>query len=146
MAVCISNVLGDIYDATTVNNSIVDFWKYGMQDKFDKMAGSDQKAELELPGTNIVIRQTPFVTTTPNYKGSGSTAYRSYVFGIYATISGRLEVPGETDLDEEDWRPIYCRVVSDAPPSSFDPTATIGGWCSYKFEDLQDEDRGLLAA
>jgi len=80
------NVLGDIYNATTVNNSIVDFWKYGMQDKFDKMAGSDQKAEIELPGTNIVIRQTPFVTTTSNYKSTGNTAYRSYVFGNYAMI------------------------------------------------------------
>src|SRR5271156_6718194 len=121
------NVLGDIYNATTVNNSIVDFWKYGMQDKFDKMAGSDQKAEIELPGTNIVIRQTPFVTTTSNYKTSGSTAYRSYVFGNYAMIGVWLEVPGDTDLAEGDWRTIDCRVVTDAPPSSFDPTATIGG-------------------
>jgi len=128
-----SNVLGDIYNATTVNNSIVDFWKYGMQDKFDKMAGSDQKAEIELPGTNIVIRQTPFVTTTSNYKGSGSTAYRSYVFGNYAMIGVWLEVPGDTDLDEGDWRTIDCRVVTDAPASSYDPTATIGAWCSYRF-------------
>jgi len=127
------NVLGDIYNATTVNNSIVDFWKYGMQDKFDRMAGSDQKAEIELPGTNVVIRQTPFVTTTGNYKGTGSTAYRSYVFGNYAMIGVWLEVPGDTDLDEGDWRTIDCRVVTDAPASSFDPTATIGAWCSYRF-------------
>ena len=53
---------------------------------YDKFAGSDQKAELELPGTNVVIRQTPFVTTTANYQGSGKTAYRSYVFGNYAMI------------------------------------------------------------
>lgn len=26
-----------------------------------------------------------------------------------------------------------CRVVTDAPASSFDPTATIGGWASYRF-------------
>ena len=127
------NVLGDIFNATTVNNSIVDFWKYGAQEKFDKMAGSDQKAELELPGTNIVIRQTPFVTTTSNYKSSGSTAYRSYVFGNYAMIGVWLEVPGDTDLDEGDWRTIDCRVVTDAPASSFDPTATIGAWASYRF-------------
>jgi hypothetical protein len=58
-----------------------------MQDKFDKMAGSDQKAEIELPGTNVVIRQTPFVTTTANYQSAGlGTAYRSYVFGNYAMI------------------------------------------------------------
>lgn len=127
------NVLGDIFNATTVNNSIVDLWKYANMDKFDKMAGSDQQTEIELPGTNIVLRQTPFVTTTANYAGSGSIAYRTYVFGNYALIGVWLEVPGDTDLGDGDWRTIDCKVVSDAPPTSFDPTATIGGWSSYKF-------------
>ena len=127
------NVIGDIYNATTVNNSIVDLWKYANMEKFDKMAGADQTMEIELPGTNIVFRQTPFVTKTSNYLGSGKIAYRTYVFGNYALIGVWLEVPGDTDLDEGDWRTIECRVVTDAPPSSFDPTATIGGWCSYKF-------------
>jgi hypothetical protein len=132
-----SNVLGDIYNATTVNNSLADLYKYANMDKFEKIAGSDQKAEIELPGTNIVIRQTPFVTTTPNYQGTGKVAYRNYVFGAYGLIGVWLEMPGDTDLDDGDWRTIDCRVVSDAPPSSFDPTATIGGWCSTY---------GLLAA
>jgi len=119
------NVLGDIFNATTVNNSIVDLWKYANMEKFDKMAGADQTMEIELPGTNIVFRQTPFVTKTSNYSGSGKIAYRTYVFGNYALIGVWLEVPGDTDLDEGDWRTIECRVVTDAPPSSFDPTATI---------------------
>lgn len=127
------NVLGDIFNATTVNNSIVDLWKYSNMEKFDKMAGADQTMEIELPGTNIVLRQTPFVTKTSNYAGSGKIAYRTYVFGNYALIGVWLEVPGDTDLDDGDWRTIECRVVTDAPPSSFDPTATIGGWSSYKF-------------
>lgn len=127
------NVLGDIYNATTVNNSIVDLWKYANMEKFDKMGGADQTMEIELPGTNIVFRQTPFVTKTSNYQASGKIAYRTYVFGNYALIGVWLEVPGDTDLDEGDWRTIECRVVTDAPPSSFDPTATIGGWASYKF-------------
>jgi len=122
------NVLGDIYNATTVNDSIVDLWKFQHIEKFDEIAGSDQKMEIVLPGTNIVLRQTPFVTTTSNYSGSGKTAYRTYIFGNYAMIGVWLEVPGDTDLDEGDWRTIECRVVSDAPPSSFDPTATIGGF------------------
>lgn len=125
------NVLGDIYNATTVNNSIVDLMKFANLEKFDKMAGSDQKAEIELPGTNIVIRQTPFVTTTAAYQGGTATAYRSYVFGNYAMIGVWLQVPGDTDLDEGDWRTIDCRVVTDAPASSFDPTATIGAWCAF---------------
>lgn len=121
------NVLGDIFNATTVNNSIVDLWKLGNMDKFDKIAGSKQTDEIELPGTNIVFRQTPFVTTTANYQGGGKIAYRTYVFGNYALIGVWLQVPGDTDLDEGDWRTIDCKVVTDAPPSSFDPTATIGG-------------------
>ena len=135
------NVLGDIYNATTVNNSIVDLWKYAHMDKFDEMAGSDQTKEIELPGTNMVFRQTPFVTQTTNYQGSGNIAFRTYVFGNYALIGVWLEVPGDTDLDEGDWRTIDCKVVTDAPPSSYDPTATIGGWCAYKFHRL-----GALAA
>jgi hypothetical protein len=121
------NVLGDIYNATTVNNSIVDLWKRteGGMKKFDEIAGSDQQKEIELPGTNIIFRQTPFVTKTSNYKSSGKTAYRTYVFGNYAMIGVWLQVPGDTDLDEGDWRTIDCRVITDAPPSSFDPTATI---------------------
>jgi len=130
------NVLGDIYNATTVNNSIVDLWKFANMDKFDKIAGSDQKLDIELPGTNIVLRQTPFVTTTANYAGSGSIAYRTYVFGNYALIGVWLEVPGDTDLGDGDWRTIDCKVVTDAPPSSFDPTATIGGWASSTNTEL----------
>jgi hypothetical protein len=133
MGVISPNVLGDIYNATTVNNSIVDLWKYANMDKFDKMAGADQKMDIELPGTNLVFRQTPFVTTTANYQGSGKIAYRTYVFGQYALIGVWLEVPGDTDLGDGDWRTIDCKVVDNAPASSFDPTGTIGGWCSYKF-------------
>lgn len=128
------NVLGDIYNSTTVNNSIVDFWKQSPNaEKFDEMASSDQTKEIILPGTNIVFKQTPFVTKTSNYQSSGKTAYRTYIFGNYAMIGVWLAVPGDVDLDDGDWRTIDCKVITDAPMSSFDPTATIGGWCSYKF-------------
>ena len=122
-----SNVLGDIYNATTVNNSIADLWKYENMEKFDAMAGSDQNKVIVLPGTNIGFMQTPFVTTTANYQGSGKIGYRTYVFGNYAMIGVWLQVPGDTDLDEGDWKTIDCRVVTDAPASSFDPVSTIGG-------------------
>jgi hypothetical protein len=127
------NVLGDIYNATTVNDSIVDLLKFAQIEKFDKIAGSDQTQDIELPGTNIILRQTPFVTTTANFQSTGKTAYRTYVFGNYALIGVWLEVPGDTDLDEGDWRTVQCYVVTDAPQSAFDPTGTIGGWASYKF-------------
>ena len=127
------NVLGDIYNATTVNNSIVDLWKFANMEKFGKMAGADQTMEIELPGTNIVFRQTPFVARRLTTLAA-ERSLRTYVFGnATPMIDVWLEVPGDTDLDEGDWRTIECRVVTDAPPSSFDPTATIGGWASYKF-------------
>lgn len=100
------NVLGDIFNATTVNNSIVDLWKLGNIEKFDKMAGSDQMQDIVLPGTNIMFHQTPFVTKTTNYQSSGKTAYRTYVFGNYAMIGVWLGVPGDTELGEGDWRTI----------------------------------------
>jgi hypothetical protein len=127
------NVLGDIFNATTVNNSIVDLWKLGNIEKFDKMAGSDQMQDIELPGTNVVLRQTPFVTTTANYASTNKIAYRTYIFGQYAMIGVWLSVGGDTNLGDGDWRTIDCKVVDNAPASSFDPTGTIGGWCSYKF-------------
>src|SRR6266700_2519164 len=100
------NVLGDIYNATTVNNSIADLWKYENMEKFDAMAGSDQNKVIVLPGTNIGFMQTPFVTTTANYSGSGKIGYRTYVFGNYAMIGVWLQVPGDTDLDDGDWKTI----------------------------------------
>jgi hypothetical protein len=127
------NVLGDIYNATTVNNSIADLWKYENMDKFDATAGADQNKIVILPGTNIGFSQTPFVTTTANYQSTGKIGYRTYVFGNYAMIGVWLQVPGDTDLDEGDWKTIDTSVVTDAPASSFDPVATIGGWCAYKF-------------
>ncbi len=128
-----SNVLGDLYNATTVNNSIVDLWKYENMEKYDAAAGADQNKVIVLPGTNIGFMQTPFVTTTANYSGSGKIGYRTYVFGNYAMIGVWLQVPGDTDLDDGDWKTIDCKVVTDAPASSFDPVSTIGGWCSYRF-------------
>src|SRR6266480_586266 len=128
-----SNVLGDLYNATTVNNSIVDLWKYENLEKYDAAAGADQNKVIVLPGTNIGFMQTPFVTTTANYSGSGKIGYRTYVFGNYAMIGVWLQVPGDTDLDDGDWKTIDCKVVTDAPASSFDPVSTIGGWCSYRF-------------
>jgi hypothetical protein len=124
------NVLGDIYNATTVNNSVVDLWKYANMEKFDAMAGADQTKEIELPGTNVIFRQTPFVKQTANFYSGTKTAYRTYVFGNYALIGVWMQVAGDTELGDGDWKTIDCRVVPDAPPSAFDPCATIGGWCS----------------
>lgn len=130
------NVLGDVWNGTTVNNSAIDFWKYTKegQDMYNKMAGQvDQDLPIELPGTGIVFYQTPFVLKTANYKSTGLNSYRTYICGDYALIGVWLEVPGDTDLDDGDWRTIECGVVNKAPSSVSDPTATIGAWWWYRF-------------
>lgn len=130
------NVLGDLWNGTTVNNSVIDFWKFTKegQEMYDKMAGQvDQKLEIELPGTGIIFYQTPFVLKTANYQSSGLTAYRSYVCGHYALIGVWLNVPGDTELGDGDWRTIDCKVVTDAPSSAYDPVATIGAWWAWRF-------------
>jgi hypothetical protein len=100
------NVLGDIYNSTTVNNSIADLWKLGNIDKFDDIASSDQTKDIILPGTGIVFRQTPFVTKTTDYESGTATAYRTYVFGNFAMIGIWLQVPGDTQLGDGDWKTI----------------------------------------
>ena len=44
-----------------------------------------------------------------------------------------LNVPGDTDLDDGDWRTIDCKVTKNAPSSVSDPVATIGAWWAYRF-------------
>ena len=106
------NVLGDIYNSTTVNNSIVDLWKMGNIDKFDDIASSDQTKDILLPGTGIVFRQTPFVTKTADYESGTATAFRTYVFGNFAMIGIWLQVPGDTQLGDGDWKTIKTSVAA----------------------------------
>lgn len=129
------NVVGDLQNGTAVNDSVIDFWKYTRegQDKFEKFGGASQREILDLPGTGIRLYQTPFVKTTADFQSTGKTAYRTYLGGSYALIGVWLDVPGDVDLGDGDWRSIECGVVSDAPSSVIDPTATIGAWCYYRF-------------
>lgn len=130
------NVLNDIVNATTVNDSISDFWKHteSGNKKFEEVGGYTQLKPLEIgPGTNTLVYLTPFVTKTANYQSTGKIAHRTYVEGLYSHIGIWLEVPGDTDLGDGDWRTIECGVVTDAPSSVYDPTATIGSWWWYRF-------------
>lgn len=129
------NVLGDVWNGTTVNNSAIDFWKYTKegQDMFNKMAGQvNQTLPIRLPGTGICFYQTPFVLKTSNYQSTGLYSYRTYIGGMYSLIGVWLNVPGDTEVEDGDWRTIDCRVTKNAPPSVSDPVATIGAWWSYR--------------
>jgi hypothetical protein len=131
-----SNVVNDLMNGTTVNNAAVDFWKYtesGSKEYMKQAGGTSQDVAIELPGTGIVFYQTPFVTKTSNYESTGDYAYRTYIGGDYALIGIWMQVPGDTDLGDGDWRDIETKVVKNAESSSYDPVATIGAWCSYRF-------------
>ncbi len=127
-------VLGDLWAGTTVNNSAVDFWKYteGGQDKFDDMAGSEQDTPIELPGTGIVFYQSPYVTQQANLNGHG-IAYRTYIYMHQAVIAIFARVPGDTNMEEGNWRAIKPTLTRNLPSSAFDPLATIGNIAGYRY-------------
>ena len=127
-------VLGDLWNGTTVNNAAVDFWKYteGGQEKFDDMAGSQQDVPIELPGTQIVFYQSPYVTQQSNLNGHG-IAYRTYIYMHQAVIVIFARVPGDTNLEEGNWRAIEVKLTRNLPSSAFDPLATIGNIAGYRY-------------
>jgi len=130
------NVLGDLWNGTTVNASAIDFWKYTKegQEMYNKMAGQvDQNMPIQLPGTGITFYQTPFVLKTASYQSGSLTAYRTYICGHYALIGVWMNVPGDTELGDGNWKTIDCKVVTDAPSSAYDPVATIGAWWAWRF-------------
>lgn len=126
--------LGDLWNGTTVNNAAVDFWKYteGGQDKFDDMAGSQQDKVIELPGTNIMFYQSPYVTQQANLNGHG-IAYRTYIYMHQAVIAIFARVPGDTDVESSDHRSIKVTLTRNLPSSAFDPLATIGNIAGYRY-------------
>ena len=130
------NVKNDIYSGvSTTEQTLYDFLKYTKegQAEFSEIATSPQMKEFILPTTNCKFYVTPFVKQTTNYQSTGSIAFRTYIEGNYSHIGIWLEVPGDTDLGDGDWRTIECGVVNDAPSSVVDPAATIGAWWWYRF-------------
>ena len=128
------NVMGDLLNASGVNTSLIDYVKYDKTRaaEYEKIAAGDQSTPYTFPTTGVRAYQTPFVTQIPNLSGS-STGFRSYLAGEYAGIGVWLEVPGDTDMNEGDWKTINCSVTTNAASSAYDPTGTIGAWASYRF-------------
>ena len=126
-------VWGDLRNGTTVNNSVVDILKYTEEGhrKLDELSAADQDHAIELPGTGIEFYQSPFVTQVPNLH-STSTGLSTYIFGEEAIVSVFLKVPGDTNVENGDWRRINC-YTSAFNPTAFDPEGTIGGAVSYRF-------------
>ena len=126
-------LLNDIANAVTVNASIADLWKYSDIGKYEEVAGNtNQWQQMEIgPGLGVTFGITPFVKSTASLSG-GSTGYRTYVQGKYGFLMLVMRVPGDTEFGMNDWKSIKTNIVTDAPMSSYDPTATIGAWVATR--------------
>jgi hypothetical protein len=130
-----SNVVNDLLNGQGQNASLIDWAKYDNKRaaEFEKIASGDQLTPVRFQTTGVTGYQTPFVTKTANFQGTGLTAFRSYLAGQEAARGYWLPVPGDTDMDGGDFHDIECFVTKDAARSAFDPTGTIGAWAGYIF-------------
>jgi hypothetical protein len=100
--------------------------------RMEELPSADLTEVFELPGTGVDFFQTNLVTQTANYKTTGSTALRTYIFGRDGVIAINLAGRGDTAYGDGNYRGIKCNVVQNAPLSVSDPEGLIPGWTSYK--------------
>lgn len=124
---------GDAINDTS-NNSPVDILKHTSEGlmRMEELPSADLTEVFELPGTGVDFFQTNLVTQTANYKTTGSTALRTYIFGRDGVIAINLAGRGDTAYGDGNYRGIKCNVVQNAPLSVSDPEGLIPGWTSYK--------------
>jgi hypothetical protein len=124
---------GDAINDTS-NNSPIDVLKHTSegQMKMEELPSADLTEVFELPGTGVDFFQTNLVTMTSNYKTTGATALRTYIFGRDGVIAINLAGRGDTAYGDGNYRGIKCNVVQNAPISVSDPEGLIPGWTSYK--------------
>ena len=124
---------GDAINDTS-NNSPIDVLKHTSEGlmRMEELPSADLTEVFELPGTAVDFFQTNLVTTTTNYKTTGSTALRTYIFGRDGVIAINLAGRGDTSYGDGNYRGIKCNVVQNAPVSVSDPEGLIPGWTSYK--------------
>lgn len=124
---------GDAINDTS-NNSPIDILKHTSEGlmRMEELPSADLTEVFELPGTGVDFFQTNLVTQTSNYKTSGATALRTYIFGRDGVIAINLAGRGDTAYGNGDYRGIKCNVIQNAPVSISDPEGLIPGWTSYK--------------
>ena len=124
---------GDAINDTS-NNSPIDVLKHTSEGlmRMEELPSADLTEVFELPGTGVDFFQTNLVTMTSNYKTTGSTALRTYIFGRDGVIAINLAGRGDTAYGDGNYRGIKCNVVQNAPISVSDPEGLIPAWMSYK--------------
>lgn len=125
--------LGDVL-ADTSTNSPIDILKHTPEGlmQLNELGGVDQAETIEFPSTSVTFFKTNQVTTTTNYKSSGLTALRTYIFGEDGVIGVTLKAKGDTPFGDGRWQDITCKTVQNPPNSVADPSGLIAGWTSYR--------------
>jgi hypothetical protein len=126
-------VVGDVSNDPS-NNSIIDIWKHTVTglDRLESLPGVDLQETIEFAGTGIRFHQTSLVTQTPNYKSSGNTAQRTYIFGKDGVVAIDLNGGGDTAYGDGNYRTIRPLVRQNVEPSVADMAGVISGWTSYR--------------
>ena len=92
-------------------------------------AGGEEADVISFAG--VTWLETTQLTTTPNWKGTGSTAVRTYVVGEDGVLAVRLERPDRTAIGDGRHQNLKLWRGKYAAGSAFDPAGLIGGGCSY---------------
>jgi hypothetical protein len=135
--------LGDIMAQTgsnSVNASPVDLLKYSGAEgiaKMDELVSTDLTQVVELPSTGACFFQSNLVTATANYNPgggaiSGLTALRTYIMGRDGVFALRLRAQSDTEFGDGNYQNIETFIQQNAERSSYDPSALIPGFCSYR--------------
>lgn len=116
------------------NNSYVDIMKHTLQGQMalkelPAPGNGDEATVLKFGGA--VYFETTLLTTTPNFKGGGLTAIRTYMAGQDAVISVKLSRPDKTNIGDGDYRNLKLWRGKYAQGQSSDPAGMIGGGTSY---------------
>lgn len=115
------------------NNSYVDVMKHTVEGQMAlkelPAPGGEEATVLSFGGATYF--ETTLLTTTPNFKGSGLTAIRTYMAGEDAVIAVKLERPDKTNIGDGDYRNMKLWRGKYAQGSSNDPAGMIGGGTSY---------------
>lgn len=131
---CMAGFISPCFVGDTINdvsnNSLTDVLKHTVegQMKLKELPGDEEVQVLEWGG--VCWYSTTLVTQTANYKGSGSTALRAYIFGedgIFAISLG----DSEGAIDDGDYRNLKLYMFRAEKPTVSDPSRVIGGWTSY---------------
>lgn len=124
--------LGDVA-ADNSNDSPIDMLKHTKEglDMAEELVSTNLKDVVEIPTSGVEFYQSNLVTQTSNYKSTGGTALRTYIYGKDGVFRVRLGGPNDTGFGDGFWENIMCKTFRNVEPSAADPVGVIPAWCSY---------------